>query len=103
MPDSIASFLLNGFVFNHADDGTIEVSHNGRVLGQIKSYAESSGRQCFVLCEDDIHNPIPYQDQFAAAKALQALNHTVRMAENERWVLRDVVLNSWKRKPDFEG
>ncbi len=89
---------MDGFVFTHKR-GSICVIRDGIKLGFIKPHTETSGRQCFVLVEDKAGKPMPYRTIEAAGKALLVLNQTMALATQERWLLQELILQSWKRKP----
>lgn len=89
---------MDGFVFTHKQ-GSICVVRDGMELGFIKSHKEKDGRQCFVLCEDKAGKPMPYRSIEAAGKALLVLNQTMALATQERWLIQELILQSWKRKP----
>jgi len=89
---------MDGFVFTHKK-GSIRVIRDGVELGFIKPYTEKDGRQCFVLCEDNSGTPMPYRSLEAVANALLKLNQTEALATKEQWLMREIILRSWKRMP----
>lgn len=86
--------------FEFQDNGeSVAVYYRRRLIGEIVTMIEASGRYCFRLGCDNRREPRTYRGRVRAARALLVIDTLKRDQEKKGWSVDELIVHAWDAKP----